>query len=129
MYLFYIYIDPQPVRQERLHLVGRHQQAHVTSPPFSTKWLSCSSFALGKISLLGIFCSTPSSDLCHQSSTFNFFSVSSVLPPTFTLCASGPSTCPSGCATTAFLAAAAAARFAGSPLSLTFLTFSTFSGG
>jgi hypothetical protein len=69
--------------------------------------------------------------IIYHSETFNFCNVSSVLGPTVTFAAPGPSTCPSGLATTpAFRAAAAAARSAGSPLSLTFLTFgSTFGGG
>ena len=69
--------------------------------------------------------------IVNHPETFNFSSVSSVFGPTVTFSAPGPSTCPSGFATTpAFRAAAAAARNAGSPLSLTFLTLgATFSGG
>jgi hypothetical protein len=69
--------------------------------------------------------------IVNHSATFNFSIVSSVLGPTMAFAAPGPSTCPSGFATTpAFRAAAAAARNAGSPLSLTFLTLgATFSGG
>lgn len=66
----------------------------------------------------------------NHSVTFSFCNVSSVLGPTFTFSAPGPSTCPSGFATTALRAVAAAARNAGSPLSLTFLTLgATLSGG
>jgi len=68
--------------------------------------------------------------IMDHSETFNFCSVSSMLGPTVAFSAPGPSTCPSGFATTpAFRAAAAAARSAGSPLSLTFLTFASTLGG
>lgn len=70
---------------------------------------------------LRVYCNS----IYDSEAIFNVSNVSSVLDPTVTFWASFPSTCPSGCATTFFLAANAAAFLAGS---ISFFAFLTLTG-